>query len=690
MFLALSIMGAVVIAGCGGGSSSSPTTPTGEASVDALSNIPSLDLSEYDSSSGGNANLAVPPKSVSKSVAKAIEKDVAKAFGEGMRDVGGNSRAGCEANMHKKEIFRMSQQVQLDRCYPEAMEKAGFITIPNDVYAYYRIAPPEMDETQQQNMCEGIPADQAQEKAKCLEEAQKGPGGGNMLMRIGRMAGALHVDMCQGDDGTEALVNESTYSANGSIYTVATTHIGSWNGNQEGGKFDIVLDLGTTGKVEDSVATLGTDSSLDAEGYMSGGFGSGHIKFQYVGTDASNKIIGGFKGGFTDPTTNTASSFTGKTYARFGGSSSTGCAKYSFTGTMPGMPASMMLPYDISANDAANFYNVLSTELGFMVTANTVLCPNPIFDPDNCDPLIKPMIGTVNGACPEVTNTGVECFSIANVASTGSFGGTEYTQLFTIIASSGSPYYDEVNAADVSTIVSDSGTIAFSRNWDCSGTFTLVDFQAMTPEQGAIAQTAIQACKAIEEEARANQGMGGYDCGQQEQGNAVNEIANEGGGVEAVGKYGGKYRLSSGCQFDPAPIPPDVFVNEFNNAESKYCVPVAGACVIFTVVGEDNPIDPPISLTPELAITNILYDPSDPPVSADLTWDYVSGSCTATYLIERPEFQREGTGFVDQANCTGEQCQQGMPQACKDAGLTSPAACEQLCKQASNPCSIGG
>jgi hypothetical protein len=410
---------------------------------------------------------------------------------------------------------------------------------------------------------------------------------------------------------------------------------------------------------------------------MSGGYGSGNIGFEYVGADASNRIKGSFSGSFTDPSTLTSSSFIGRTYARFGGSTRTGCGKYAFTGSMPGMKVSNMIPFNITDSNRAQFLATLSAQLGIDINENNyrvvVLCTNPNFNPDSFDPTIKPMIlGSAGGTCPAVTHTGVECFSISNATRTGSYGEVIYTPLFTIIATSGSPYYAEVNAFDVTSLSSMIGTIAHARNWDCSGTFTTLDFATMTESQRATAETAMQACKAIEEEARGNSGMGGHDCGEKDQATTVKSVVLEGGGDASVGAYGGKWYLNNGCESFPYPAASNLFVSVVNANDRTYCLGVQGTCLQFSVNGS-NAVTTSMNYGDGLYITNMQYNGAAP-TAVDVSWSKNGQNCTANYLRTSGEFTPPAQGT------------EGMPTACKNAGLTTPDQCQQLCMQENNPC----
>lgn len=654
LFASLALLSAC--GGGGGGSSGSSDT----ASVSSLSSIPTIDLSQYDSSTSSSANLAV---------LQGKSLGLSKRMGDNMRKEGGSSRAGCEANMHKQEIFRHGMAAQLDRCYPEVMESLGLITIPNGSFAYYSITPPEMDDNQKQGMCDGIPAERTEERAACQSEAS-GKGAKAILLRLGRFSSGseLQIDMCE----NSSRINEATYSANGSIYTAAVTRIGNWGGEEEKAAFSATIDIGDTGSVTDGIVTMSSDGALSAQGQMQGRFGSGSLLFEKI--ESSNRISGAFKGEFMDPFSNTTTSFTGKVYSRFGGSTATGCAKFAFTGSMPAMPCERMIPPNIPADQRDEFLQSFGSELGVELNANTCasmkFCPNPDFNPEAPDPTIKPMT-VASGNCPSVTHTGVECFGITNGTSTTDFGGTEVTQVFTKIANTASPYYDEVNAYDVSALLSDISAIAFSRPWDCSGTFAAIDFMSLPM---ATMEEKMSKCFALEERGRGKGGMGDYNCGQSEQMNDVNEFADEGGGQASFGKFGGEYvRQMTNC----SPQPPEkLFVNIINDSQNRYCIPMDGHCYEFTVSGNSASPAGGISIGNNQRITSFTYT-GDPATSVDII---INGSCNAEYNISRPEFRpREmvaggGGGGMD------------FPQACKDAGMTTPQACGDYCMKPGVSC----
>lgn len=674
-----SIAMVAIWAGCGGSSSTPAATTASTASVESLSSIPTMDLSSYDSSEGASADITALLNQ---------SKSITKGLGEGLRDVGKSSRAGCEANMHKKEVFRMSQQAQLDRCYAEAMETAGLITIPAGSYSIYSVTPPEMSAEEKAAMCANIPAERDDERAECEEGGEK-----TMLMRIGKFDNELRIDICSNKRGAFALNNEATYTASGTQYVADVVRKGVRGGNEEGGNFHVVVDLGTTGTVTDGIVTLGTDGLVNAAGEMVGGFGRGTITFERIGSDSSNKIYGTFIGGFTDPFSQTVTSFTGKAYSRFGGTANNGCAKFSFTGSPPAIPVVDAIPFKIPAGQEEAFVATLGAELGIPNLAITdKLCPNPNFDPEAENETDRPMTLLVGTSCDEVTDTGVECFGIVNGSETGSFGEVIITQTFTIIANTASSYYDEVNAFNLATLAdppANAAAIAFIRNWDCAGTATTVDFSGV--DRSTI-ETAMDKCKAIEEKSRGNDGMGGYNCGKQEQMNGVNDMADEGGGAESFGAYGGELEfLNRGtCPENvSATLPQRLFVAPVNPAEKKYCFPLPDdTCSEFTLSGTPASASSLSVGMGGASITGITYTGENPPVGAQVTF-LGEVSCDVNYTINRPEFTPGGGGFGGEGGGTAPGQQGFIPRPCIDAGLTSPEdenACEQLCHKPGVDC----
>ncbi|MFH1652905.1 MAG: hypothetical protein ABIE74_02515 [Pseudomonadota bacterium] len=662
---------------CGGGSSSS-STDEATASVKSLSSVPSIDLSSYDNSTSASANVAVL-------------NSVSKGLGENLTEVGKSSRAGCEANMHKKEMIRMSQMSQLERCYPEAMEGIGLITIPEGSYAYYNIKPPEENNEQKGKMCDGIPDEDAERKAACMGEGEGGggKGGGSMKMRIGIIDGDLQIDMCEGRTGAEVLVNEATYAASGSVYTADVIHIGQWGGQTERNSLNVIVDLGADGSVTNGLVNLGTAGTALATGNMSGGFGDGVMSFEAIASDSSNRVSGAFAGSFVDPFTGTASSFTGKVYSRFGGAAATGCAKFSFGGSQPPMRVADMVPFDIPQNDLDNFLQAFGADLGIDIDStnyqNIYLCENPNFDWENPDPTIKPMIALTGGeTCGVITHTGLECFGISNIIRSGDFGN-EVSQGYTIIATSGSPYFDEVNAYDISGLSAAITTPAFSRAWDCSGTFESLDFENLFQTLGAEAiEAAMRPCQELEEKAFGNEGMGGYDCGKQQQMNGVNDFAEGGGNVGTFdAEYGFKEDGTNTCV--PNTIPGRLFVDVIDATANTYCVASEGNCRSFDVVGTNAVIPTPLAYgfgNVNLTITAISYDDAVNPTTASFTFAGAIAPCTQVYFIEKHNFS------APQEFGGGGPMTPPAPCVKADGSFVPEDVCHQICSDPSVDCRV--
>ncbi|MDO8644411.1 MAG: hypothetical protein Q7S00_05540, partial [bacterium] len=528
LFLAVGLIGTASFLGCSSSSTPAPVEDVEAvaADVSSLATTPSADISGLDVSlgSGGTTSLIAPSPLTLQASTVVVPRGKSKFLGGGLRETGKSSRAGCDGNMHKKEVFRSGKFAALDRCFPEAMESGGLVTIPTDSYAYYSITPPAESEGNRGGddggkLCDEIPDAQADKKADC-KSGGSGPSGGTILLRLGRFSDGLRVAMCEGATADAAvLVNEGLYGASGSQYTVDVTRIGNWGGATEEKNFSATIDLGTTGSVTDGVVALG-DGSATVTANMNGGFGNGTMTF--TATNAVNTVTGGFTGGFTDHFNDCAQTFTGKVFSKFDADS--GCSKFSFTGSgMCPQSIANMIPTNLAPADLENFLASFGAELGLMVPLtvdtyqNIKLCPNPNFDPDIVDGTQKPMTVLASGTtCPVFTDAGQEPFAIVTTEQTTDFG-TERVQAFTIAASS--EYDADCTAVDVDSIVPTAGTIAFgAEKWDCQaeGSFTPVATESLTETQIVALEPAFNKCSLLEEELWNGDGMGGYACDDQD------------------------------------------------------------------------------------------------------------------------------------------------------------------------------
>ncbi len=691
--------------GCGGSSSSSSSdsgggsgtgTSSGEASTASLATVPSVDISNLDVSQSSSSSSSLTAGLVVNESKETSADDKKKGLAQ-EKAVGDSSRAGCETNAHKNEMVRNSQQVQLDRCYAEAMETAGLITIPTGSFALYSITPPSEAKDNQGKACDGIPADHTDEVAAC-KSGGEGPGAEGMLVRIGRFDKDLRVDLCQGKEGSAALTSESTYGANGSIYTISAIHKDTWGGHAESNKFDATVDLGTTGKVTDGIVSLG-DGTATANASMDGGFGNGTLHFEALGADSSNIVSGVFAASFTDPRAKVKNTFTGKTYSHF--SATSGCSKFSFTGSPPPMPASQMIPFDIPDTQLSSFLQSFGQQLGITLTKDNYktifFCPNPDFNPDSPSTTIPPMLAATAGqSCPSQTHTGVECYTITNGSTNGNFGEKKISQSYTILENAKSSYFTEVDKFDLGTLSNTASTIAFSRNWDCTGTFSPIAFGSLTEAQATKAEAGMKKCFALEEKARGNEGMGGHDCDQKEQQRGVDKFAQN--GPPPPGKFDGACALkTAGNTCKSGATRPTYF---FNTCGTKECFQAPGAAQEFTVTGTSSGAVKLYDSTGNFCVTQIDFtqpggDTTKPASSAHLaiktgvTDSTCSGGtacvqdCDMTVSAtfdKPPEGQGGGTPPPSgQQAGTQQPGQQGfVPKACTDRGLTGNA-CRDLC-----------
>ncbi len=640
----------VATTGCGGGSGSASTgsdSGSGEASVTALSAVPSLDLSTLDSSES-SANLAVRTGKRAP-LLKSISSDTGKP-----------SREGCEVGMHKRQLFRMSQEVQLPRCFLEAIASAGLMTIPTGSRSIYDFRFPEPPAGEQDKQCDDIPEERTEEIEAC-EAGDEGPS--DPLVRIGIIDGALQIDHCEANGSdTRRLVEEATYVASGSNYTIDAAQNWSWGGQTEQSRLLGTIDLGTTGSVTNGVVELG-DGNVSITGYHSGGFGQGMESYGREGS--TNIVSGAFEGSFIDPFSGSTSSFTGRAYAQYDATVGTG--KFSFTGSPPAMRVSDMIPFHISTPEEIEaFLKIWKIDLGAEITLESKLCPNPNFNPEEDEGSnIKPMILLAAGEtdCESITHTGVESFAITNVVTEGDFGNT-VKQVYTTISNADSPFYDAVSVFDISALSTSTAQLGFSRNWDCGGSATIVDMGNLTQAQFATLDAAMETCFALEEKLHGNNGMGEYDCHQEEQQDDINDLAEENDdGGEKWGVYGGDLELvSEGCSVDPPDFIP---VDPIDIDANRYCIDLdGGECTEVTVSGGIATSTATIH-DEESDLSLVQIDYSDDALTAVATWqNAASQTCTATYEHFYPG---EGVFFDEDGDSLEGETE--LPEPCLDAGM---------------------
>jgi hypothetical protein len=234
------------------------------------------------------------------------------------------------------------------------------------------------------------------------------------------------------------------------------------------------------------------------------------------------------------------------------------------------------------------------------------------------------------------------------------------------------------------------------RAWDCTGTFEAINFAAVTPAQMATVQTEIQKCRALEEKAFANNGMGGYDCGKEQQMNGVNDFADKGG---EFGQFGGEYGFAESsegkvntCPAQGAGAPTRagrLFVDKIS--DTQYCFPDGtGRCQSFTVtVAGANTYGLPddVIAIDSWEIDRIDYYPATA-VPVKVTYDRGGSlTCVQYYTLEQHSFNGPATfGGAGGGRAPGEAG--FIPDACKDASGVPVTAeqCKQICSDPSANC----
>lgn len=201
--------------------------------------------------------------------------------------------------------------------------------------------------------------------------------------------------------------------------------------------------------------------------------------------------------------------------------------------------------------------------------------------------------------------------------------------------------------------------------------------ETITPTQLAAIEASMQACSSLERRAR-DQGMGGYNCGGQEVGNAVGELKDH---PPEFGDFGGELELQEGslCE-DQAPH--RLFVNPVNPTEKQYCLQFNGECKAFTIEGPSNlnvgPFNPAVSL-PGSDVTLVVIEFGSVPVS-QVTVRYSAADCV--YDLHKPDFHAQGEGEGPEPT--------DFPDACKAKGFTDPKQCQEFCMSHGEECFPGG
>ncbi|MDO8644876.1 MAG: hypothetical protein Q7S00_07940, partial [bacterium] len=207
---------------------------------------------------------------------------------------------------------------------------------------------------------------------------------------------------------------------------------------------------------------------------------------------------------------------------------------------------------------------------------------------------------------------------------------------------------------------------AFTRNWDGNpeGAFTDIDFATMTDAQKTAMGTAIQGCQDLETKVRANDGMGGYNCNEQQQKGDMNNMAQN--GPPPQGMFGGN------CNMTATTCVPQgrgtYFFNPKDPDNNEYCLVSQGGCGSFTVTGTPPKAtglsldDPDGSRVTEIEFAQ--SDANAPATGARIHLTVGGVSCTADCTLQQATFDRPPE--FDPTS-TGDSAHGGPPEACVTA-----------------------
>ena len=372
------------------------------------------------------------------------------------------------------------------------------------------------------------------------------------------------------------------------------------------------------------------------------------------------------------------------------------------------MAVKNMIPFDIPEDQLDSFLMSFGAQMGINLTnenyETVLLCPNPDFDPENPTqsgealPMIQ--LEDITASCPSVAHTGVECFSITNGVADAGGGVRDVTQVFSIIANSSADFHTAVNAYDLALNTDASETIAFSRNWDCNGVFTEIDFAKFTDKQMAVVEKEISECMKIEAKARRNEGMGGHDCNDKQMQGDVDNFAKEGGPQH--GKFDGNLDITDGGTCPQGICPEHLFINPVDPDNHEYCLALPRTCADFTVTGTSaTGLD--LEVNDGASVTAINYTQSGESPASKVTITFLASgtSVTANYTMNQASFdkppdfdpnsasQNQGGGGAGQPGMGGTgpggEFKPGdkgfMPASCINAGLTTESACRAHCME---------
>lgn len=220
--------------GCGG-ESESETNPTSGPALESVSDLPSLDPSNYDySTSNALEGLLKSNARNREMLAGASEGDF--------------SRAACEGYTLKRRLFQDAQQVDSFLCYIKTLEQSSIgMTIPADQWAYYAIAFAE-------------------------HSGENGPPT-SVRVRIGKFANQLRMDACVPNGDSWSRDVEIQFEATETGYTghVANTYTFENEGRAMSGQSAIEVAIEGTSAQDFTSAQFNSfhqDSDVNGKGWQ--------------------------------------------------------------------------------------------------------------------------------------------------------------------------------------------------------------------------------------------------------------------------------------------------------------------------------------------------------------------------------------------------------------------------------------
>ncbi len=426
---------------CGASSSS-----TAASAATSLDDIPSVDSSDYDYSRTGSA----------VTLARGVEDVMRTASGE-------FSRAACEANFLNNQIISESRQVEILLCYLRAMTTnvSGF-TIPSDEYAYYSLTVPSIES--------GV--------------ADPTSSAFSFLMRVGLWESTsgvseLKFDMCETGALSQEVRIQFSDADDSGVCGLSGSVTQSYNSELMGmtiGNSYAIDEDSSKNACEELKAKSTMDSylsSVSLQAQMDGDMGTGIMTFGADPSTSTNTISGAMA------VTQGGNDFSSAIWAKF--DTSKGSAKYSASGTMPAMSCSSFLNW-IPEDSQAAFATALGLSSVDECTTTPYLCSL------DEDPYYQLASDQDNATCT-FTDSGVDSYAIAKVS--GEITKDSFTK-----SSSDNDYTATATAATLPSTTDVS--IAFSDNWDCTGSFTDLNIIELFIS-GILAPTILDSCMSLDE-----------------------------------------------------------------------------------------------------------------------------------------------------------------------------------------------